>query len=256
MALALLKCFAQVGQRLPPSVFRGVGPNYCIVRRQYVHTLMVSRAPAMEQAGTKLRVLVADDHPLFRAGVVAVISREADMVVVAEAGDGRDAARLYREHTPDVAVMDLRMPGLGGVEAISIIVSEYPNARVLVITTYQGDVEALRAIKAGATGYLLKSSMLEELSIAIRQVAKGKKFVPAEIAAGLASHALDDELTLREIAVMESVASGNSNFLVARELAISEETVKSHMRSIMAKLGARDRTHAVSIGIKRGIIKS
>jgi DNA-binding NarL/FixJ family response regulator len=210
----------------------------------------------MEQTYRRLRVLVADDHPLFRAGVVAVVSKEVDMVVVAEASDGHEAVKLYREHKPDVVLMDLRMPGLGGVEAISIIISEHPEALVLVVTTYQGDVEALRALKAGAIGYLLKSSLLDELSLAIRRVSEGKKYMPAEIAAGLASHAVDEELTMREIAVLTSVASGNSNALVARDLAISEETVKSHMRAIMSKLAARDRTHAVSIGIKRGIIKN
>ena len=210
----------------------------------------------MEQTCRRLRILVADDHPLFRAGVVAVVSKEVDMVVVAEANDGHEAVKLYREHDPDVALMDLRMPGLGGVEATSIIMSEHPAARVLVVTTYQGDVEALRALKAGAIGYLLKSSVLDELALAIRRVSEGKKYVPAEIAAGLASHAVDDELTLREIAVLTSVAAGNSNALVAQELTISEETVKSHMRAIMSKLAARDRTHAVSIGIKRGIIGS
>lgn len=210
----------------------------------------------MAPGDNKLRILVADDHPLFRAGVAAVISKEPDMVVIGQAGDGREAITLYRVHRPDVVLMDLRMPGLGGVEAISIIISENPGARILVVTTYQGDVEALHALKAGAIGYLLKSSMLEELSLAIRRVAEGKRYVPAEIAAGLATHAVDEELTLREIAVLTSVASGNSNVLVAQELAISEETVKSHMRAIMAKLGARDRTHAVSIAIKRGIIPS
>jgi len=202
----------------------------------------------------KLRIIVADDHPLLRAGVAAVVNAQPDMHVVAQASDGHEAIRLYRSHRPDLVLMDLRMPGLGGVDAISIIVSENPDARILVVTTYKGDVEALRALKAGATGYLLKSSVLDDLTVAIRRVASGRKFVPSEVAAGLADHAVDEELTLREIAVLNSVSHGNSNALVARELAISEETVKSHMRGIMSKLDARDRTHAVSIGIRRGII--
>ena len=206
------------------------------------------------EASNRLRILVVDDHPLLRAGVVAVVDRQPDMIVIAEAGDGHEAISLYRLHSPDVVLMDLRMPGLGGVDATSILVSEHPDAKVLVVTTYHGDVEALRALRAGAIGYLLKSSVLEDLALAIRRVAAGKKYVPTEIAAGLADHAVDEALTLREIAVLKSVALGNSNSLVARELAISEETVKSHMRGIMSKLDARDRTHAVSIGIRRGII--
>lgn len=209
-----------------------------------------------EQQIPVIRALVVDDHPIFRAGLAAVISKSADIMVVAQAGDGHEAVRLYRQHRPDVVLMDLRMPGLGGVDATSIIVSEYKDARILVVTTYRGDVEALRALKAGALGYLLKSSPPEELAVAIRSVSSGRKYVPAEIATDLAVHAVDGQLTLREIAVLKSVAAGNSNQLVARELAISEDTVKSHMKSILSKLDARDRTHAVTIGIARGIIDS
>jgi DNA-binding NarL/FixJ family response regulator len=208
----------------------------------------------VEESIRILRLLLVDDHPLFRAGVAAVLSKQTGMKVVAEAGDGNEAIRLYREHRPDVALIDLRMPGLGGVEAISIIISEDPQARILVLTTYYGDVEALRALKAGAAGYLLKTSLLDELSVAVRRVAEGHKYLPSEVAAGLATHSIDEPLTLREIAVLQSVAAGNSNNLVAHELTISEETVKSHMKAIMGKLDARDRTHAVCIGIRRGII--
>lgn len=210
----------------------------------------------MEDAAKRLRILVVDDHPLFRAGVVSIITKQPDMTVVAEAADGLEAVQRYRDQKPDVVLMDLRMPGLSGVDATSIIVSEDAEARILVVTTYQGDVEALRALKAGASGYLLKSTSLDEFAEAIRSVASGKKYVPNEIAMGLAIHAIDEPLTLREIAVLKSVARGNSNQLVARELAITEETVKSHMKAILSKLDARDRTHAVSIAIARGIIAS
>jgi len=208
----------------------------------------------MDHANAKLRILVVDDHPLFRAGVITVVNSQPDMVAIAQAGDGQQAIELYREHHPDVVLMDLRMPGLGGVDATSLIISEHPAARVLVITTFRGDVEALRALKAGALGYLLKTTLLDELPIAIRHLAEGRRYLPNEIAEGLATHAIDEPLTLREIAVLKSVASGKSNQLVARELAISEETVKCHMKGIMSKLDARDRTHAVCIGFARGII--
>jgi DNA-binding NarL/FixJ family response regulator len=201
-----------------------------------------------------IRVLVADDHPLFRAGVVAVVEREPDMEIIAEASDGREVVELYRQHRPDVVLMDLRMPCLGGVEAISLIMAQDPSAHVLVVTSYKGDVEALMALRAGAIGYLLKSAVVKELPLAIRRVSRGQRFVPFEIAEELAVHAVDEALTQREIDVLSSVAAGNSNALVGHALAISEETVKTHMRAILSKLGARDRTHAVAIGLRRGII--
>jgi DNA-binding NarL/FixJ family response regulator len=202
----------------------------------------------------KLKVLIVDDHPLFLQGMAAVINAHADMAVIAQARNGLEAVELYRLHKPDIAIMDLRMPALGGVDAISIIVSEFPTARILVMTTYQGDVEALRALKAGARGYLLKSAIADDVSVAIRRVSQGLKYVPPEVANALADHAADGALSMREIEVLRLIAMGNSNLASANALSISEETIKSHMKSIIGKLGARDRTHAVMIAVRRGIL--
>jgi DNA-binding NarL/FixJ family response regulator len=208
----------------------------------------------MPDSPRKIRILTVDDHPLFRQGVAAVIDGRDDMEVIAEGGNGIEAVELYRRHLPDVVIMDLRMPALGGVEAISIIKSEFPAARILVMTTYRGDVEALRALRAGAQGYLLKSAIDEDVGQAIVQVFAGQKFVPREVSAALAAHAIEGELSVREMEVLRLVASGYSNPLVAQTLSISEATVKSHMKNIMAKLNARDRTHAVMIAVRRGIL--
>lgn len=201
-----------------------------------------------------LKILIVDDHPLFLQGIAAIINVQPDMEVIAQARNGLEAVELFRRHRPDIAIIDLRMPALGGVEAISIIMSEFPTARILVMTTYQGDVEALRALKAGARGYLLKSAIADDVPVAIRRVAQGFKHVPIEVATSLADHAADGLLSMREIEVLRLISMGHSNLDAANALSISEETIKSHMKSIIGKLGARDRTHAVMIAVRRGIL--
>lgn len=202
-----------------------------------------------------IRVLAVDDHPLLREGVAAVIEDQPDMVLVAEATSGLEAIQRYREHRPDVVLMDVRMPDMDGIAALNAIRGEFPDARVIVLTTYPGDVQAQRAIKAGAMGYLLKGMLRLELVQAIREVALGGRRIPGEVAAALAEHVSGDTLTPREVEVLRLVATGCSNKRVSAELEISEETVKAHMRSILGKLSASDRTHAVTIAIKRGFIE-
>ena len=201
-----------------------------------------------------ISVLIVDDHPLFRSGVSSLLGSQTDMRIVGEASDGLEALALFRQHRPDVTLMDLQMPRMDGVEAIEAIRAEFPNARIIVLTTYKGDAQALRALKAGASGYLLKSLLHKELVETIRVVVAGRRVIPPEIAAEIAGHAGDETLSEREIEVLRSVARGNSNKRVAEELGITEETVKAHLRQILAKLAANDRTHAVTIAIKRGII--
>jgi len=206
-------------------------------------------------ARTPIRILTVDDHPLLREGIAAVLANETDMVAVAEAGNGREAVEQFRAHRPDVTLMDLQMPDMNGVDAILAIRKDYPEARIIVLTTYSGDAQAVRALKAGASGYLLKNMVRKELVETIRSVHSGKKRIPPEIAVEMAEHHTDDALTEREIEVLREVAAGNANKVVALHLAVSEETVKAHMRSILSKLGANDRTHAVTIALKRGIIE-
>jgi len=201
-----------------------------------------------------ITVLIVDDHPLIREGIEAVVGGYDDITVVGEASNGLEAIRLYRTTQPDITLMDVQMPGLNGIGAISSIMSEFPHARIAVLTTYRGDVRALQAIKAGARGYLLKSTLRHELIETIRALAAGKRRFPPEIAAELAAHLDQDGLTNREVQVLQHVASGLSNKETAVALAIGEETVKGHLRNIMDKLGAHNRTHAVTIGIQRGII--
>jgi DNA-binding NarL/FixJ family response regulator len=202
----------------------------------------------------RITVLTVDDHPLLREGVAAVLAYERDIVVVGEAANGREAIESFRRHRPDVTLMDLQMPKMRGLEAIVAIRREFADARILVVTTYDGDVQALRAIKAGAAGYLLKNMLRKELPDAIRSVHAGRLRIPGEIATAMAEHYNDDPLTEREVEVLRCVAAGNPNKEVAAQLSIAEETVKAHMSSILSKLGANDRTHAVVIGVKRGII--
>ena len=202
----------------------------------------------------QIRIMTVDDHPLLREGIAAVLEDEPDMVLVAEATNGDDAIRSFRQHRPDVTLMDIQMPGMSGIDAMTAIRTEFPTARFIVLTTYQGDVQALRALKAGASGYLLKSMLRKELLETIRIVNSGNRRIPPEVAAELADHLADDALSEREMEILRQVASGNSNKLIASHLRISEATVKGHMKNILSKLGANDRTHAVTIAIKRGII--
>ena len=202
-----------------------------------------------------IRVLSVDDHPLLREGIAALVNSESDMELVAEATNGHDAIEKFRLHQPDVTLMDLQMPAMNGIEAIIAIRSEFPEARVIVLTTYTGDVQVLRALKAGARGYVLKGHVRGELLETIRAVHTGQKRIPAEIAADLADHCADDDLSPREIDVLRLIATGNANKQIAAQLSIAEETVKSHITNVLAKLGANDRTHAVTLALKRGIIE-
>lgn len=208
----------------------------------------------MSNPSKRIRILLADDHPVLRQGVRALAADEDDMEFVAEASTGLEVIEQFRKHRPDIVLIDLQMPDMNGIEAMSSIRNEFPDARFIVLTTYAGDVQIARALKAGARGYLLKSLLRRELLDTIRAVHAGQRRIPAEVAAQIADHLADDSLTSREIDVLRLIAEGNSNKIVADKLSITEETVKGHVKSILSKLGANDRTHAVTIGLKRGII--
>jgi DNA-binding NarL/FixJ family response regulator len=206
-------------------------------------------------SGGIIRILVVDDHQMLRDGIASMLSNEPDMDMVGEAGDGASALSEFRRLRPDVTLMDVQMPGMGGVDAMLLIREEFPDARIVILTTYPGDVQAVRALKAGASGYMLKSSLRSEVVDVIRSVHRGERYVAADVAAGIARHVADDPLTLRETAVLRLVSTGRANREVALHLGISEETVKAHMKSIFAKLNVCDRTHAVTTALRRGVLE-
>ena len=208
----------------------------------------------MKTTSNPIRILLADDHPVLRQGIKALAADERDMQFVSEASNGREAIEQFRKHRPDIALMDLQMPDMNGLDAMIAILGEFPDARIIILTTYAGDVRVSRALKAGARGYLLKSLLRKELLDTIRAVHGGLRRIPADLAMQVADHVADDTLTPREIEVLRSIAAGNANKLIADQLSITEETVKGHIKNILSKLGANDRTHAVTIGLKRGII--
>ena len=205
-------------------------------------------------ASVRIRVLCVDDHPIVRDGIAYALQQQSDMELVAEATNGVEAVEAFRKHRPDVTLMDLQMPVMSGIEATAKIRSEFPQARIVILTTYSGDIQASRALKLGAVGYLLKGALRTELVDTIRQVYAGQRHIPPQIASEIANHYSADSLSERELQVLREVAAGSSNKIVADKLFISEDTVKGHMKNILAKLQANDRTHAVMIAVKRGFI--
>ena len=215
----------------------------------------MSSEPVPIREPAPIRVLAVDDHPVIRRGIAAIIATQSDMALVAEASNGREAIQQFRAHRPDITLMDLQMPEMSGLDALSAIHGEFPEARVIVLTTYAGDVQILRAVKAGAQAYLLKNTFHEELIDAIRAVHAGKKKLSPEASFEIAEHSTDDALTPAEVTVLRLIAAGNANKEIADQLSLAEDTVKWRVKNILSKLGARDRTQAAMIGIKRGIIE-
>jgi DNA-binding NarL/FixJ family response regulator len=209
----------------------------------------------MSAGRPQIRILIADDHPVVREGLRGLIAVQPDIVVVGEASNGREAIQQFRIHRPDITLMDLQMPEMNGVDAVSSIRAEFPAAKIIMLTTYAGDVQIFRALKAGAQGYLLKAVMHEELPDNIRAVYAGRKVMASEAAAQVAEHSGEEALTPKELEVLRLIAAGNANKEIGTQLSISEESVKSRVKNILDKLGARDRTHAVTVGLKRGIIE-
>jgi DNA-binding NarL/FixJ family response regulator len=209
----------------------------------------------MSAESSVIRIMAADDHPLLRQGIASLVANQSDITLVAEASNGREAIQQFRAHRPDVTLMDLQMPEMNGIDAIIAIRGEFPDAQIIVLTTYTGDVQVLRALKAGARAYLLKTLLHKELLDTIRAVHAGKRTMSGEVSFELADHATDDPLTPAEIRVLRLIAAGNANKEIAAHLSLSEETVKSQVKNILSKLGAKDRTHAAMIGLKRGIIE-
>ena len=209
----------------------------------------------MKDDAGKITILAVDDHPVLRQGIAALIGAQSDMTLVAEAANGREAIQQFRAHQPDVTLMDLQMPEMNGLDALITIRGEFPDAHIIVLTTYTGDVQARRALKAGARGYLLKNSLHRELLDTIRAVHAGRKALSTEISFDLAEHSAEDELSPAEVRVLLLIAEGKSNKQIAAELALTEDAVKGQVRNILSKLDANDRTHAAMIGLKRGIIE-
>ena len=209
----------------------------------------------MNEDSKQIRILAVDDHPILRQGIAGLIADESDMALVAEAANGREAIQQFRAHRPDITLMDLQMPEMSGLDAMIAIRGEFPDARIIVLTTYTGDVQAMRALKAGARAYLLKNSLHKELLDTIRAVHAGRKTMSPEISFDLAEHAAEENLSPLEVRILRLIAEGNSNKEIAARLSASEDSVKGHVRNILSKLGANDRTHAAMIGIKRGIIE-
>ena len=210
----------------------------------------------MNADSNSIRILAVDDHPLFRQGIAALVGTQSDMNLVAEGSNGQEAVALFRAHRPDITLMDLQMPEMNGVDAMMAISGEFPEARIIMLTTYAGDVQVMRAMQVGARAYLLKNLLHKELLETIRAVYAGQKKLSAEASFELAEHATDDPLSPGEIAVLRLIAAGNANKQIAAQLAVTEETVKGRVKNILSKLGANDRTHAAMIGMKRGIIES